>query len=124
MEGAIATVNQVWGTVLQVVTIATAPACVAVALSIGSTQAVKMLEHRLPILRKRLGKNKLRRGEIWVLAWVVTAVTFPAVCWVMGVPVRPNLVLGFVAGFASPFIPALLKRVGLDLDSVLKRAGE
>jgi len=126
MENVVASVVEVWGTFLQILNIASAPACVAVLLGIASTQAVKMIEHRLPWVRKRIGINgrALRRGEIWLLAWGLTATVFPVACLVMGVPVRANLPLGFVAGFLSPFVPAMLKRIGLDIDAVLKRGSE
>lgn len=120
MENAGEIVSQYWGLVMQIVNIATAPFCGAVLLAIGSTQAVKMIAHRLPWFRRRTEKEKLRRGEIWLLAWVMTGLTFPVMCWVMGVPVQANLPLGFIAGAASPFLPFLLKKIGLDLDKVLK----
>lgn len=124
MGNVVSSVSQVWSGFLQLLNIATAPACVAILLAIGCTQVVKMLEHRLPWFRRRLGPKKLRRGEIWLLAWLLTVVVFPVACWVLGVPVRANLPLGIAAGFLSPFLPFFLKKIGLDLDAVLKRKEE
>ncbi len=104
----------------RLLTVASAPAGLAVILAIMSTQVMKVLQHRLPFIRKRLvapGEHKLRPRELWVCSWVLTVALFPVLCLMLKVPLTPqHLALGFVAGFFSPIIVKAMKKVGLDMD--------
>ena len=115
----VSALTQGWELFSRLLTLASAPAGLAIILAIGSTQVMKMLQHRLPFIRKRLvvaGEHKLRPRELWILSWILTVVAFPLLCMVMNVPVKEHMPLGFVAGFFSPLIVKVMKKVGLDLD--------
>src|SRR5689334_19878722 len=95
---------------------ASVPGVVALVLAIGLTQAVKAFDHLLPWVARRTPPN-LKRGEVWTIAWLATAVLFPAVCLGLAAPVRgANFGLGLIAGVAAPIVSGALKLVGLDLD--------
>ena len=76
-------------------------------------------------MRFREPGRGLKKGEARFLAWLLTTASFPFICWVAGVPVRENFLIGVVAGVASPVVIALLKMASdktgwpLDLDKLL-----
>jgi hypothetical protein len=98
-------------------------AIAAVMLSIAFTQGVRLWAHRNP--RFRAPGNGLTKAESRFIAWAVTAVSFPFVCWAAEIPVRENILVGIAAGVVSPVIIALLKMVAdktgwpIDLDRLL-----
>lgn len=106
------------------------PGALAVGFSILLTQVLKAWDHALPVIRDRK-PPEMSTGEVRTLAWGITFlgcfgwyggwvllhVLAPAIS-----PIGPEprmAFLGLPAGFAAIILPFLLKKVGLDLDTLL-----
>ena len=102
-------VNEIIGKVEEAVRLASAPAALSVVSSIAVTQLIKAFDHAV--------WRHLKPKEVWALAWLANIPIFALWCWGLGVPFRgENFALAIVSGVASPFLVALLKRVGIDID--------
>jgi hypothetical protein len=109
------------------------PAGASIFVSIILTQIVKVLalRHvtRMDCVCSACGhvwnqenREKLSKGQIWAVSWLLTAASFPLLCWTMDVPIRSNFLYGLVAGVVSPFAVAIGKKYGVDLDKLTSDA--
>jgi len=93
----------------EAVRLASAPAALSVVSSIAVTQVIRAFDHTV--------WRHLKPKEIWAIAWLVNIPIFAVWCWGLGIPFKgENFALAVVSGVASPFLVALLKRIGVDLD--------
>lgn len=90
------------------------PPFLALIGSIVATQAAKTLDHRL--------WREMRRGETWLVAYVLTQVFCAIACWMQNVPwLGTNATLGLVAGFGGPLATWMLKKyLGVDIDEMFR----
>ena len=93
--------------VLYVVKILSAPVPLAIVMSIGITQAIKVYRRQ---------HKKMPKGAVWVLAWITTAIIFPFVGLLLGMPWNASIPTGILAGFISPIIVAFAQKRGYDVD--------
>ena len=102
--------SEIIGKVEEAVRLASAPAALSVVSSIALTQVIKAFDHNV--------WRHLKPKEVWAIALLGNIPLFAVWCWGLGVPFRgENFALAIVSGVASPFLVALLKRVGIDLDA-------
>jgi hypothetical protein len=79
-------------------------------------QVARLLAPRF--LRRETDNPGLRKREVWVLSWFMTAFIFyPLACWALHVPWRgANAGIGILAGAGGPVLVSVARKFGLDID--------